>query len=117
MTPGRVANTSAMASTSRVTPESLREALRDVLDPEYPVSLVDLGLIRGLRMDGTTGHVQVVFCNLGCPCTELIRDDIETRLLQLEGVEDVAIEEVYDRWTRADVSSRGLRQLRQVGVA
>ena len=104
-------------SVSRVTPESLRDALSDVLDPEYPVSLVDLGLIRGLRMDGATAHVAVVFCNLGCPCTELIRDDIEERLVRLEGVGDVVIEEVYDRWTRADVSTRGLRQLRQVGVA
>lgn len=100
-----------------MTPEALRDALRDVLDPEYPVSLVDLGLIRGLRMDGTTAHVELVFCNLGCPCTELIEDDIEARLLELDGVDAVEIEEVYDRWTRADVSARGLRQLRQVGVA
>jgi metal-sulfur cluster biosynthetic enzyme len=97
--------------------EALRAALAEVLDPEYPVSLVDLGLIRGTRLEGSTAHVQLVYCNLGCPCTELINDDIEARLLELDGVESVEIEEVFDRWRRADVSQKGLRQLRQVGVA
>ncbi len=101
----------------RPTPESLRDALRDVLDPEYPVSVVDLGLIRGLRVEEATAHVELVFCNLGCPCTELIEEDIEARLLALDGIKHVEIEEVFDRWTRADVSRTGLRQLRQVGVA
>ena len=101
---------------SAVTPDSLRDALAGVLDPEYPVSLVDLGLIRGLRLDEGTAHVEVVFCNLGCPCTELIQEDIEARLLELQGVDAVEIEEVFDRWTRDDVSAKGLRQLRQVGV-
>ena len=41
----------------------------------------------------------------------------EARLLELDGVESVEIEEVFDRWRRADVSQKGLRQLRQVGVA
>ena len=108
---------SDQASGPSQTTESLRNALRDVQDPEYPVSLVDLGLIRDLRMDGATAHAQVVFCNLGCPCTELIESDIEARLLQLDGVDEVKVEEVFERWTRADVSSKGLRQLRQVGVA
>ena len=108
---------SGEANAGGVTPDTLREALTGVLDPEYPVSLVDLGLIRGLRLDNRTAHVEVVFCNLGCPCTELIREDIETRLLELEGVDAVEIEEVFDRWTRADVSAKGLAQLRQVGVA
>jgi metal-sulfur cluster biosynthetic enzyme len=97
--------------------ESAHAALRDVLDPEYPVGLVDLGLIRGVRVEGSTAHVQLVFCNLGCPCTELICDDVESRLLELEGIEAVEIEEVFDRWTRADVSAEGLRRLREVGVA
>ena len=43
-------------------PDLLRAALAEVLDPEYPVSLVDLGLIRGLAVDGTTAMVEVTFC-------------------------------------------------------
>ena len=98
-------------------PDLLRAALADVLDPEYPVSLVDLGLIRGLAVDGTTAMVEVTFCSLGCPCTELIRDDIEARLLALPGIDRVEIEEVYEPWSRADITATGLAELRKAGVA
>jgi metal-sulfur cluster biosynthetic enzyme len=97
-------------------PELLRAALAEVLDPEYPVSLVDLGLIRGLEVEGTTARVEVTFCSLGCPCTELIRDDIEARLLEFPSVDRVEIEEVYEPWSRADITSKGLAELRKVGV-
>jgi metal-sulfur cluster biosynthetic enzyme len=98
-------------------PELLRAALAEVLDPEYAVSLVDLGLIRGLEVEGTTARVEVTFCSLGCPCTELIRDDIEARLLEFPSVDRVEIEEVYEPWSRADITSKGLAELRKVGVA
>lgn len=98
-------------------PQLLRAALAEVLDPEYAVSLVDLGLIRGLEVEGTTARVEVTFCSLGCPCTELIRDDIEARLLEFPSVDRVEIEEVYEPWSRADITSKGLAELRKVGVA
>ena len=47
---------------------------------------------------------------------ELIRDDIEARLLEFPSIERVEIEEVFERWSLEDVSPRGLEQLRQVGV-
>lgn len=88
-----------------------------MLDPEYPVSVVDLGLIRGLAVEGTTARVDVAFCSLGCPCTELIRDDIEACLLELPEIDRVEIEEVYEPWSRADISQKGLVELRRAGVA
>jgi metal-sulfur cluster biosynthetic enzyme len=98
------------------TPAEVREALRDVLDPEYPVSIVDLGLVRGVSVDGTTAHVEITYTSLGCPCTELIQDDIRDRLLLVEGVEQVEIEEVFEPWTRRDISATGLKVLRETGV-
>ena len=94
----------------------LEQALSEVLDPEYPVSVVDMGLIRGLELEGTTVRVRLTFCSLGCPCTELIEDDIEARLIALPGVERVELEEVYDPWSRRDISATGLEILRRVGV-
>lgn len=99
------------------TAEELREALAEVLDPEYPVSLVDLGLVRGLVVEERTVRVQIAFCSLGCPCTELIREDVEQRLLRLPSVERVEIEEVFEPWSRADITPRGLAALRTVGVS
>ena len=99
------------------TAETLREALAGVDDPEYPINIVDLGLVRGVSIHDATATVQIAFCSLGCPCTELIVEDIQTRLLELPGVDRVEVEEVFERWTRADVSADGLARLRRVGVA
>lgn len=95
----------------------VRAALGDVLDPEYPVSLVDLGLVRGVEIRGSAVRVDVAYCSLGCPCIELIEDDVRARLLELDGVERVEVREVFDRWTRRDVSARGLKILQATGVS
>lgn len=95
----------------------VRAALAEVLDPEYPVSLVDMGLVRGVEVQGSAVRVEVAYCSLGCPCIELIQDDIRERLLELDDVERVEVREVFDRWTRRDISARGLKLLRASGVA
>ena len=95
----------------------VRAALAEVLDPEYPVSLVDLGLVRGVEIRGATVRVEVAYCSLGCPCIELIEDDIRERLLQLDDVEQVEVREVFDGWSRRDISAKGLKLLRSSGVA
>ena len=95
----------------------VERALADVLDPEYPVSLVDLGLIRGVEIDEGTARVSIAYCSLGCPCISLIEQDVQERLLQLDGVERVEVVESFEPWTRKDISVHGLAQLRRVGVA
>jgi metal-sulfur cluster biosynthetic enzyme len=101
-----------MATEARV-----RSALAEVLDPEYPVSVVDLGLVRGVEIRGDAVVVEVTYCSLGCPCIELIEDDIRERLLRLDDVEQVEVREVFDHWSRRDISARGLKLLRAGGVA
>lgn len=96
--------------------EHVWEALKEVLDPEYPVSVVDLGLVRAVEVDGATVRVQIAFTSLGCPCTEIIGEDIRRRLLQLEGVEQVEVEEVFEPWDGSFISPEGRRRLREVGV-
>jgi metal-sulfur cluster biosynthetic enzyme len=95
----------------------IRAALAEVLDPEYPVSVADLGLVRGVDVQGSAVRVDIAYCSLGCPCIELIEDDIRERMLGLDGVEHVEVREVFDRWTRRDISARGLKLLRESGVA
>ena len=100
-----------------VTQARVRTALAEVLDPEYPVSVVDLGLVRGVEIEGSAVRVDVAYCSLGCPCIELIEDDVRERLLELDGVDHVEVREVFDRWTRRDISARGLTILRGSGVS
>ena len=94
----------------------VRGALAEVLDPEYPVSLVDMGLVRGVEVIDGTARVTLSYCSLGCPCIQLIEQDVSERLLDLDGIDRVEVVESYDPWTRRDISRNGLRQLRLAGV-
>jgi metal-sulfur cluster biosynthetic enzyme len=100
-----------------VTEAHVRSALAEVLDPEYPVSVVDMGLVRGVEIRGAAVRVDVAYCSLGCPCIELMEDDIRERLLELDDVEHVDVHEVFDPWSRRDISARGLKLLQASGVA
>jgi metal-sulfur cluster biosynthetic enzyme len=96
--------------------DRLGRALRDVNDPEYPISIVDMGLVRGVEMDGSTARVRITYTSMGCPCTELIKEDVRNRLLQEDGVEDVEIVETFEEWKREHMTRRGVRALRSMGV-
>lgn len=98
------------------TVEEVRGALKEVLDPEYPISLVDLGLIRGIEIDGSTARIKLTYTCMGCPAMDMIQDDVRERLLQMEDIDDVEIEVVWDSWSRKDISKEGMVQLRGVGV-
>jgi metal-sulfur cluster biosynthetic enzyme len=95
---------------------AVQSALGEVLDPEYPVSLVDMGMIRGVEVEDATARVSIAYCSLGCPCIALIEQDVEERLLQVVGIDRVQIVESFDPWTRKDLSQRGLAVLRDVGI-
>jgi metal-sulfur cluster biosynthetic enzyme len=92
------------------------DALAEVLDPEYPVSLVDMGLVRDVEVVDGSARVTISYCSLGCPCIQLIEQDVQERLLLIDGIDRVEVVESFDLWTRRDISRRGLVQLRQAGV-
>lgn len=104
---------SAVRSPSR---EVVLEALDGVLDPEFPISVVDMGLIRGVEIEDSVVSVRLTYTSMGCPCTEIIQEDIEECLLGLDGVSEVKIEETYEPWNRSDISHKGLGKLRTLGI-
>ncbi len=99
-----------------VTVEEVRDALREVLDPEYPISLVDLGLIRGIEVIGNRAGIKLTYTCMGCPAMDMIQEDVEERLLQMDGIDEVEIEVVWPTWSRNDITPLGKKQLKQVGV-
>jgi metal-sulfur cluster biosynthetic enzyme len=94
----------------------LEAALRGVNDPEYPISVLDMGLIRGLDVDAGTVRVRLTYTSMGCPCKEMIADDVRDALLHVEGVEEVQVEEVFEPWTHRDLSRRAWTELSELGV-
>jgi metal-sulfur cluster biosynthetic enzyme len=97
---------------------ALWDALREVMDPEIPISLVDLGLIYDVRLAGGVAEVDLTFTATACPCMAFIRFDIEERLLREGEVDSVRIREVWNPpWTKARITPRGREQMKQLGVS
>ncbi|GAB6933733.1 MAG TPA: metal-sulfur cluster assembly factor [Calditerricola sp.] len=97
----------------------LWEALRAVKDPEFPVSVVDLGLIYALRVEGE-GRVVVdmTYTSTACGCMEWIEEDIRRCLLQEPGVEEVIINVVWDPpWTKERMNEAARQRFREWGIS
>jgi metal-sulfur cluster biosynthetic enzyme len=99
-------------------PEALLEALREVQDPEMPVSLVDLGIVYGVRELEGLVTVDLTFTAMGCPAAEFILEDVRERLLREPGVRQVVVNVVWDPpWTAARMTPAGREALEMWGVA
>ena len=99
-----------------MTADEVHAALREVDDPEFPISIVDMGLVRGVEIQDDTVTVRLTYTSMGCPCQDLIKADVRDKLLSL-GATEVRVEEVFEEWTRNDMSQRGIERLRRLGVA
>ena len=96
----------------------LTDALKDVEDPELPISVVDLGLLVDLTVEQGRVHVDLTFTAMGCPAMDMIMDDVRSRLLQEPEVTEVEIDVVWHPvWTKDRLSSEGRACLREWGVS
>jgi metal-sulfur cluster biosynthetic enzyme len=95
-------------------------ALRQVEDPEIPVSLVDMGLIVAVDYDPAdrTARLRITYTAMGCPAMEMIQDDIRGRLLADPRIAAVEIAVVWDPvWTRRRLSEQARATMRELGIA
>lgn len=79
-----------------LTEAAVLDALRQVLDPEIGMNLVDLGLIYDVKIAGTEVRVAMTLTSAGCPMGESIRGGAELALLHLAGVTAAQVELVFD---------------------
>ncbi|MBI1743136.1 metal-sulfur cluster assembly factor [Candidatus Acetothermia bacterium] len=99
------------------TETQIREALKDVNDPEMPISLVDMGMIYDVCVKSHTAHIQLGLTATACPAIEFIFHDIRERLFQ-EGFKKVEIELVWDPpWTKDRISEEGRIALQHWGIS
>ncbi|NUR96901.1 MAG: metal-sulfur cluster assembly factor [Kribbellaceae bacterium] len=106
------------ATTAGTTPakvEDVTEALKDVVDPELGINVVDLGLIYGITVDDTsTAIIDMTLTSAACPLTDVIED--QTRMA-LDGlVNDFRINWVWmPPWGPEKITDDGRDQLRALG--
>ena len=92
-------------------------ALKEVEDPEIPISVVGIGLIVSIAYADGVVDLQLTFTAMGCPAMDFIQDDIRERLMQEPEVDEVRIEIVWDPvWTRKMIREEARETMRGLGI-
>ena len=82
------------------TKDDVKEALRQVEDPELGMDIVDLGLVYEVEVEDSTAKVNYSLTSMGCPAGPLIAQDMDGAIRQVEGIENVELELTFDPpWT------------------
>lgn len=93
-------------------------ALKEVMDPEFPISVVDMGLIYEIMKNENQLEVRMTYTSTGCACMQWIESDIKERLLKEKEIEEVNIQVVWDPpWTVNNLSEEGKKMLKHWGVS
>ena len=95
-----------------LTAEAVLETLKTVYDPEIPVNVVDLGLVYDVQVKEKDVYVQMTLTFPGCGMGPFIAQQAEWAIQDLEGVEEVEIELVFDPpWSPDLISEEAWSQL------
>ena len=105
----------APGAVSTVTHDDVTEAMKDVIDPELGINVVDLGLVYDVHLDEATNLViDMTLTSAACPLTDVITDQTVSALEGL--VNDVAINWVWmPPWGPDKITDDGREQLRALG--
>ena len=94
--------------------EEIGEALKDVIDPELGVNIVDLGLLYGVNADDKSITLDMTLTSAACPLTDVIEDQTNSALDEFE--RDVKINWVWmPPWGPDKITDDGRDQLRMLG--
>lgn len=94
------------------------DALREVEDPEMPVSIVDLGLIYDVTVAGDEAEVEMTLTYTGCPAKDMLTNDVRCAALTASGVRDASVSVQYSPpWSVEMVTDDGKDQLREFGLS
>ncbi len=102
-------------STTTPSLDDLTEAMRDVVDPELGINVVDLGLVYGITVDDDRiAVVDMTLTSAACPLTDVIED--QTRVALIGMVDDIRINWVWmPPWGPDKITDDGREQLRALG--
>jgi ring-1,2-phenylacetyl-CoA epoxidase subunit PaaD len=100
-----------------VTAEQVWDALAEIPDPEIPViSLVELGVVKDVSVDGERVHVDFTPTFMGCPALEVMQRAMAERIEELGAEPDVRVV-MDDSWSTDRISAAGREKLREAGFA
>ena len=88
--------------------EQVIAAIKTIKDPELPINIYDLGLIRKLDIDDGNVHISMTLTTPNCPVADLMPTQVFEAVSKVDGVASVKVELCWEpAWSVADLSKRG----------
>ena len=98
----------------KTTLDDVTEAMKDVIDPELGINVIDLGLVYDMRLEDDMATLDMTLTSAACPLQDVIEDQTKQVLSDL--VKDVKINWVWmPPWGPARITDDGREQLRSIG--
>ena len=102
---------------SKVTGEQIRASLKQCMDPEIPISIVDLGLIYGIDISEKNDvNIKMTMTTKGCPLHDTMIDDVKRYTRKVAGVNNVNVDIVWDPpWSMDKISDEAKLMMKNMG--
>ena len=103
---------------STVNPEQIRNSLKQCMDPEVPINIVDMGLIYGIDVsDNNDVNIKMTMTTQGCPLHETLVSDVTRYAKKVPGVNKVKVNIVWDPpWSIDKMSDEAKSMLKNIGT-
>jgi len=99
-----------------VSVDDLEEAMKDVVDPELGINVVDLGLVYGIKAENRVATIDMTLTSAACPLTDVIEEQARGALVGPGLVDDLKINWVWmPPWGPDKITDEGREQLRALG--
>ena len=83
--------------------------IRKIYDPELPVNIYELGLIYDIQVKGKKAEIKMTLTTPNCPVAESLPKEVKEGAMQVEGIEDVDLELVWDPPWNKDMKSEAAK--------
>lgn len=96
--------------------EKIIEVLKTIYDPEIPVNIYDLGLIYDIKIEEKKAHILMTLTAPGCPIHHFIKQEVERKVKEIEGIDDCQVEFTFNPpWSPDKITEEGKEALRKFG--
>tara|TARA_B100001093_G_scaffold278044_1_gene265747 strand:+ start:396 stop:692 length:297 start_codon:yes stop_codon:yes gene_type:complete len=94
------------------TKNKIIEEIRKIYDPELPVNIYELGLIYDIKIEGSKAEIKMTLTTPNCPVAESLPKEVKESAMQVEGIDDVDLQLVWDPpWTKDMMSDAAKLEL------
>ena len=85
--------------------DKIIEEISKIYDPEIPVNIYDLGLIYDIKVEGRKAEIKMTLTTPNCPVAESLPQEVKDSVMQVEEIDDVNLELVWDPPWNKDMMS------------